>query len=351
MGCGSDETDSQQPGFVMPGRRQRPAVAVNENRPEPAHEPRNHTARLLGSATSGCVDRATTERVPREPRCTEIQKDNTRKTVSAVDEESGIRLFYVYPTVSIGGTGEGAGLTDISATLDPLLNQAAPFAGLCEIYAPPLPPGLDRARNGRRNHGAGDVNLAFGDVEAAFQYYVDHLNQGRKFVLMGHSQGTLTLTRLVSQRIDPDPTLRAQLISALLIGGAVVVPRGPAGRRLVPERARLLVSRRNGVRDRLRHLPRRSSATADLDLRQGFGRQRSDLFAARRTRAKSRAIPREAISRSRSSIRSSGRWVRCPRGSRRRSSLSRFLPRRVRGDRWRALLGGEHRQDRRRSTP
>lgn len=44
--------------------------------------------------------------------------------------------------------------------------------------------------------GGGDITLATGDVEAAFRHYAEHLNHGRKFVLMGHSQGTLVLTPL-----------------------------------------------------------------------------------------------------------------------------------------------------------
>jgi hypothetical protein len=68
--------------------------------------------------------------------------------------------------------------------------------------------------------------LALQDVRDAFKYYLEHWNKGRKFVLMGHSQGTFMLTSLIQMDVDDKPELRAQLISALLIGGNVLVPEG-----------------------------------------------------------------------------------------------------------------------------
>jgi hypothetical protein len=53
-----------------------------------------------------------------------------------------------------------------------------------------------------------------------------NLNDGRDVVIMGHSQGTQHLTRLVREEIDPDPRLRRRLAMALLIGYDVYVPEG-----------------------------------------------------------------------------------------------------------------------------
>src|SRR6185503_8769735 len=227
MGCGSDGGDSEHPGSSChPAGTQRPAATTTKI----------DRSRLtnLGTAPLDYSDpNLWLCRPGNDPNlchadltATEILKDNRRKTVERrLAQSPAFDCFYVYPTVSIGGSGNVEDFSDINPTLDPLLNQAAPFAGLCEVYAP-LYRQVSIGVGSGGITSAGDVNLAFGDVEAAFQYYIEHLNQGRKFVVMGHSQGTLTLTRLVSQRIDPDPALRAQMISALLIGGAVVVPEG-----------------------------------------------------------------------------------------------------------------------------
>jgi len=65
-------------------------------------------------------------------------------------------------------------------------------------------------------------------VRDAFAYYLKNFNHGRKFVLMGHSQGTRMLTEMMKQDVDPTEKadVRAHMLSALLIGGAVLVPEG-----------------------------------------------------------------------------------------------------------------------------
>ncbi|WP_245545810.1 DUF3089 domain-containing protein [Nocardia higoensis] len=45
-------------------------------------------------------------------------------------------------------------------------------------------------------------------------------------VLIGHSQGTRMLRQLLRERIEPDQAAAARLVSAVLVGGDVVVPRG-----------------------------------------------------------------------------------------------------------------------------
>ena len=63
-------------------------------------------------------------------------------------------------------------------------------------------------------------DLGYSDVLAAWQNYLANDNHGRGFVLVGHSQGTGVLARLVREEIDGKP-IQAQLVSALLIGGAL----------------------------------------------------------------------------------------------------------------------------------
>jgi hypothetical protein len=69
-------------------------------------------------------------------------------------------------------------------------------------------------------------DIAYADVLSAWQDYVAHYNNGRGVVLIGHSQGTMMLTRLTTAEIDPNPEARKLLVSALLIGGNVLVGEG-----------------------------------------------------------------------------------------------------------------------------
>src|SRR4051812_11234476 len=77
-----------------------------------------------------------------------------------------------------------------------------------------------------------DYSVGIGDVEQAFQYYWDHDNvdpatgQRRGVVLLGHSQGSAVLEALVQHKFDNNPEMRKYLVSAVLLGGRVVVPTG-----------------------------------------------------------------------------------------------------------------------------
>lgn len=143
--------------------------------------------------------------------------------------------FYVYPTVDLSGNGNTTNLSDVSHVLDALLSQAARFSRICEVYAPlyrqvSLGAGAGAGDAGKDGGPTvslnGDSSIALGDVKAAFQYYMQHWNKGRKFVIMGHSQGTLMLQGMMTELFDGDSgaSLRAQMISALLIGGGPAVP-------------------------------------------------------------------------------------------------------------------------------
>jgi len=139
--------------------------------------------------------------------------------------EPPIDCFYVYPTVS-----RDAGLnSDLAPTEERLaaIAQFARFASVCRTFAPLYRQvtlgAIPRAIAGE-DLGA-NFNLAYGDVRAAWRYYLDHYNHGRPFVLIGHSQGTIHLTRLLAEEIENGPAA-AWLLSALLIGYAVEVPEG-----------------------------------------------------------------------------------------------------------------------------
>ena len=136
-----------------------------------------------------------------------------------------IDCFYVYPTVSPQTT------LNADRTIDGALRgvaavQASRFSSVCRVYAPVY---RQITVHGLADPGqARDVGLpiAYGDVRAAWRDYLAHDNHGRGVVLIGHSQGTGMLTRLVSEQIDPRPRVRRRLVSALLIGGNVLVPAG-----------------------------------------------------------------------------------------------------------------------------
>ena len=60
----------------------------------------------------------------------------------------------------------------------------------------------------------------------AFRTYLRKYNHGRGFVLIGHSQGSFVLRQLVAQEVDRKASVRKRLVSAILLGGNVLVKKG-----------------------------------------------------------------------------------------------------------------------------
>jgi hypothetical protein len=144
------------------------------------------------------------------------------RRTSRPDPAAPIDCFYVYPTVS----QETAGNADMTAGPEETRAagaQFALFAGVCRPFAPLYRQTTLGAMRGAS--GGGDSELAYADVRAAWRSYLEHDNKGRGVVLVGHSQGSFHLTRLIAEEIDGKPAQRL-LVSAMLLGGRAQVPTG-----------------------------------------------------------------------------------------------------------------------------
>jgi len=56
------------------------------------------------------------------------------------------------------------------------------------------------------------------DVTAAFKYYIKHYNNGRPFLLVGHSQGANVLLFLLKDYMDEHPSVYRRMVCAYVIG-------------------------------------------------------------------------------------------------------------------------------------
>jgi hypothetical protein len=56
------------------------------------------------------------------------------------------------------------------------------------------------------------------DATAAFDYYIRHYNNGRPFILLGHSQGSDVLSNLLAGYLKDNPAIYSRMIAAYIIG-------------------------------------------------------------------------------------------------------------------------------------
>ncbi len=138
----------------------------------------------------------------------------------------GIDCFYVYPTVSSQFTinaNEEVGPEELAIAE----SQASRFSQVCSVYAPIYPQLTIPAINGLIGEVKPENSAeAYAGVAKGFLEYIARYNDGRGFELIGHSQGSAMLEQLIKEQIEPNPTLRRQLVGAIVLGGQVIVPEG-----------------------------------------------------------------------------------------------------------------------------
>jgi len=136
-----------------------------------------------------------------------------------------VDCFYVYPTISGQPTINATRTIDFRER-EVAIAQASQFSQVCRVYAPIYRQITLSALERPARITLADALIAYDSVLAAFRDYLDHYNDGRGIVFIGHSQGALILIRLLEQEVDGTPLLRHRLVSALLMGGNLTVPKG-----------------------------------------------------------------------------------------------------------------------------
>ncbi|ACG77140.1 conserved hypothetical protein [Phenylobacterium zucineum HLK1] len=147
------------------------------------------------------------------------------------DPKAPIDCFYVYPTVSTD-PGVTSDLKADPAELNVVKQQLARFGSKCRIYAPMYRQftlaALRSMMLGQPLPGSTDPSarqVGYQDVVDAWNHYLTHENKGRGVVLIGHSQGSGVLQRMIPAEVEGKP-VQKQLVSALILGSNLPVEAG-----------------------------------------------------------------------------------------------------------------------------
>lgn len=151
--------------------------------------------------------------------------DLTPPSLEDQQDDAVVDVFFLHPTIYIGRKGEDHWNGPVD---DPELNsrtdsstikfQASVFNGVGRVFAP-------RYRQAHYNSYFNEdtasaqqaFEVAYQDVARAFQYYLDHYNEGRPVILASHSQGTTHAKKLLKEFFD-GKTLQNRLVVAYLVG-------------------------------------------------------------------------------------------------------------------------------------
>jgi len=137
-----------------------------------------------------------------------------------------VDVFYLYPTCwqKVNSTDPNIcnidNLSMLAGALPAFERQATAFETFANVYAPYYRQAdagytLGLPEDQREKVIGGIPTL---DAVAAFDYYIKHYNQGRSFILAGHSQGSNVLIHLLSGYMKDNPAVYQRMIAAYVIG-------------------------------------------------------------------------------------------------------------------------------------
>ena len=134
-----------------------------------------------------------------------------------------VDVFFIHPT-SYSGKILNASIEDEKTNLKTdsksTKHQASVFNGSCKVYVPRYRQASIKAFYKKSDAAKQAFDLAYEDVKAAFEYYIENYNNGRPFILASHSQGTKHGVKLLSQLIENKP-IQDLMVAAYLVGFSV----------------------------------------------------------------------------------------------------------------------------------
>jgi hypothetical protein len=150
--------------------------------------------------------------------------DLTPTGVTPRGEAAQVDVFFIHPTGYLNSDQWNSPMDPNSLAEENtkwmMANQASAFNGCCDIYAPRYREASIFSYFAGGEMTKQSLAFAFGDVERAFDHFLDNFSKGRPFIIATHSQGTSHGIELLKRRIDKADELRERLVAAYVIGSS-----------------------------------------------------------------------------------------------------------------------------------
>lgn len=145
------------------------------------------------------------------------------------DGGKSVDAFYIYPTAFSKASASASDIADVTdagmrkGAQSAYARQATAFEGVANVFAPyyrqvdaTYALGLPPADHAQVIAGAPTI-----DITAAFAYFVEHLNEGRPFLIVAHSQGSDVATHLLATYLKDHREVADRMIAAYIPGYSV----------------------------------------------------------------------------------------------------------------------------------
>ena len=184
---------------------------------------------ICGTATvlTSCSDKDD-DPAPKEFK-SEVDYSDKNNWMRQPEATKDVDAFFVYPT-EYDDPSEGApkfAPIDEPAMRNPAeyayLKIATAFEDCANVFAPFYRQGnmsyLGKITAEERNAAFNSIPKT--DILAAIDYYFKHLNGGRPFILVGHSQGSIMQTFVLSEYMKAHPEYLKRMVAAYVVGYSI----------------------------------------------------------------------------------------------------------------------------------
>ena len=143
------------------------------------------------------------------------------KSIINKQDSALVDVFFIHPTTYGSRKNWNApiknGFLKWLTKISSIKHQASLFNGTCKVYAPRYRQATIHSYFSKSPRATQAFKLAYNDVKAAFLYYLENQNNGRPFILAGHSQGSSHLISLLIE-FENSKAIKEQLITAYIVG-------------------------------------------------------------------------------------------------------------------------------------